>query len=320
LHCNSRDCSQPAKKFHAFPFFQLPISINSDLFRISDFGFPAPLDNVSVDVSFADKNGNPVHATSDPNDLTAKFFIRYQTGSGLPSSISGGTSAQILWLIIPTPGSPGQVASGELYFGGATLRYWASGVTNEVAVSPDSILVKPVPDLTFDYFLPAEVYGDDPYTAAEEMPVPFSLGVRVKNSGYGYARALKINSAQPRIVENELGLLVDFRILGSEVNGNPATTSLLAHHAYGSVRIPGNHHQHERTSLLPSPRLTCCESSRARKNCRAAGWFIRVPAVSSGQKSAAVTKISRNNARASSVLAMCWRKPSRSKIITNRTR
>ncbi|MEI6394940.1 MAG: hypothetical protein WCT12_28010, partial [Verrucomicrobiota bacterium] len=189
----------------------MPISINSDLFRISDFGFPAPLDNVSVDVSFADKNGNPVRATSDPNDLTAKFFIRYQTGSGLPSSISGGASAQILWLIIPAPGAAGQVASGEIYFVGATLRYRASGVTNEVAVSPDSILVKPLPDLTLDYFLPAEVYGDDPYTEAEELPVPFNLGVRVKNSGYGYARALKINSAQPRIVENELGLLVDFR-------------------------------------------------------------------------------------------------------------
>ena len=43
LHCNSRNCSQPAKKFRGFPFFQLPISINSDLFRISGFGFPAPL-------------------------------------------------------------------------------------------------------------------------------------------------------------------------------------------------------------------------------------------------------------------------------------
>ena len=39
LHCNSRNCSQPAKKFRGFPFFQFPISINSDLFRISDFGF-----------------------------------------------------------------------------------------------------------------------------------------------------------------------------------------------------------------------------------------------------------------------------------------
>ncbi|MEI8078587.1 MAG: hypothetical protein WCH61_03025, partial [bacterium] len=121
LHCNSRDCSQPAKKLRAFPFSQLPISINSDLFRVSGFGFrisgpaglrplclfatilllsfslqpsafsqdsicarvrieilqeltlereafearmtinngtAAPLDNVSVDVSFADKNGN----------------------------------------------------------------------------------------------------------------------------------------------------------------------------------------------------------------------------------------------------------------------
>ena len=39
LHCYRANCSQPAKKFRGFPFFPLPISINSDLFRISGFGF-----------------------------------------------------------------------------------------------------------------------------------------------------------------------------------------------------------------------------------------------------------------------------------------
>ena len=191
-------------------------------------GLGIPLDQLSVDVNFADSTGNPVRATSNPNDLTAKFFIRYQTGSGLPSSIAGGTSSRILWLIIPAPGAAGQDPKGELYSVGATLRYRASGVTNEVKVTPDTIWVKPMPDLTLDYFLPSEVYGDDPFTTYEETPVPFNLGVRVKNTGYGWARQLKINSAQPRIVENQQGLLVDFRITGSEVNGASATTSLLA--------------------------------------------------------------------------------------------
>ena len=191
-------------------------------------GLAVALDNITVDVSFADKNNNTVRATSDPNDLTAKFFIRYQTGSGLPTSIGGGTSSKILWLIIPALGAAGSDPQGELYYVGATLRYRASGQDNTITVTPDSITVKPLPDLTLDYFLPAEVYGDDPFTVAVEPPVPYNLGVRVKNTGYGWARKLKIDSAQPQIVDNKLGLLVDFKILGSEVNGNPATSSLLA--------------------------------------------------------------------------------------------
>jgi hypothetical protein len=52
--------------------------------------------------------------------------------------------------------------------------------------------------------------------------------VRVKNNGAGTAKNLKIDSAQPKIVENKLGLLIGFLIEGSEVNGQPATSSLLA--------------------------------------------------------------------------------------------
>lgn len=187
------------------------------------------LANIGADVTFADKNGNGVRSTSDPNDLTAKFFIRLQNGSSMPASIPGGGSAKITWLIIPAKGAAGKNPQGELYFVGATLRYRAGGENQEVQVTPDSITVKPLPDLTLDYFLPNEVYGDDPFTENFVEPVvPFNLGVRVKNSGYGTARKLKIESAQPKIIENKLGLLVDFRIDGSEVNGRPATPSLLA--------------------------------------------------------------------------------------------
>ena len=49
----------------------------------------------------------------------------------------------------------------------------------------------------------------------------------VKNSGFATARNLKIESAQPKIVENKQGLLVNFLITGSYVNDQPATPSLL---------------------------------------------------------------------------------------------
>lgn len=73
-------------------------------------------------------------------------------------------------------------------------------------VSPDVITVKPLPQLTLDYFLQQDVIGDDPLTPEVEAVEPFTLGVRVKNNGLAVARNLKIDSAQPRIIDNQQGL------------------------------------------------------------------------------------------------------------------
>ena len=48
----------------------------------------------------------------------------------------------------------------------------------------------------------------------------------MSNSGQGVARSVRIGSGQPKIVGNELGLLIGFAIEGSEVNGKPAAKSL----------------------------------------------------------------------------------------------
>ncbi len=42
-----------------------------------------PLDNVAITVNFTDENGNPVLASSEPNNATAKFFIRIDTLEGI---------------------------------------------------------------------------------------------------------------------------------------------------------------------------------------------------------------------------------------------
>jgi hypothetical protein len=48
------------------------------------------------------------------------------------------------------------------------------------------------------------------------------------NVGLGTARDVSITSAQPRIIENEQGLLVDFKIIGTQVGSQPITPSLTA--------------------------------------------------------------------------------------------
>lgn len=205
--------------------FDAHMRINNGLSHIS-------LENIDIKVSFTDEDGTPVPASSDPDNSEALFFIRRESMENLDAedgsgSIGPATSADIHWLIIPATGSSNGLQQGKLYYVGAKLTYTIGGEENVTEVTPDYIFVKPLPDLALDYFLTREVYGDDAFTPIVETPVPFSLGVRVKNIGSGTARNLKIDSAQPRIVENTQGLLIGFAIDGSEVNGSPATASLL---------------------------------------------------------------------------------------------
>ena len=190
------------------------------------------LEDVDIDVSFTDEEGNPVLASSDPDNTDALFFIRTDSMGGIDDIdgaglVSPDSMVDIHWMIIPAPGASNGLDEGTLYYVGAKLTYTIGGEEHVTEVLPDYIFVKPMPDLILDYFLPNDVYGDDPFTPEIEPEIPFSLGVRVSNTGQGVARSLKIDSAQPKIVENEQGLLINFFIQGSEVNGEPEIPSLL---------------------------------------------------------------------------------------------
>jgi len=205
--------------------FDAHMRINNGLSHIT-------LQDVDVDVSFTDEEGNSVLASFNPANTDALFYIRVDSMDNIENIDGSGTvdpssAADIHWLIIPAPGSSNGLKSGTLYYVGATLTYTIGGEENVTEVSPDYIYVKPMPELALDYFIPTDVYGDDAFSTEIEPPIPFSLGVRVKNNGLGVAQNLKIDSAQPKIVENEQGLLIGFAIQGSEVNGQPATDSLL---------------------------------------------------------------------------------------------
>ncbi|WP_428623320.1 putative Ig domain-containing protein [Sedimenticola sp.] len=206
--------------------FDAMMRINNGLDNLS-------IDNVNVTVSFQDELGSSVLATSDPNDTTAKFFIRIDSMDNI-SDVSGNgsvapqTTAEIHWLIIPASGAAGSAPNGKLHFVGATLSYTLGGEPESVEVTPDFIVVKPLPQLTLDYFLTQEVRGDDPLTAEIEPIEPFTLGVRIKNNGIAPAESVKIDSAQPKIVENEQGLLIGFEIIGSTIDGQPSAPVLLA--------------------------------------------------------------------------------------------
>lgn len=169
----------------------------------------------------------------DEVESSSKFFHRLDTSAGITGSVEDGTgivaastTGEAHWLIIPTAGAGG--ASGKDYQIGATVTYRMTGETSDrtVNVIPEIVTVRPQPTLTLDYFLPGYVYADDPLTPETEPTIPFTLGVRISNTGYGVAARTTIESAQPEIVENDQGLLIDFRIIGGYVDDQPAQPSL----------------------------------------------------------------------------------------------
>lgn len=98
-----------------------------------------------------------------------------------------------------------------------------------IQLDPVTVHVLPQAELTLDYFQERNVVSDDPFTDDVVEPAsPFLLGVLLSNDGRGTADSLRIESAQPKIIENEKGLLVDFKIIGSQVDGESPSGSLTA--------------------------------------------------------------------------------------------
>ncbi|TVR54621.1 MAG: hypothetical protein EA425_01560 [Puniceicoccaceae bacterium] len=162
----------------------------------------------------------------DASDL---FFVRPPRVSGTNaadgSGIIGPTrTATVRWFIIPKPTAGGEDPRGTLYNVGVRLGGNLGGqpVPPELMYAiPDTITVRPEPQLVINYFLPRDVQGNDPFTETIESPIPFTLGVLVKNEGFGVARSLAIESQQPRIVENRQGLLLVAQLLGARVMDSP---------------------------------------------------------------------------------------------------
>jgi len=187
----------------------------------------APITNFSARLTFENSNVSTLESGIDASPF---FFVRQPELTGI-HTINGegiippGQTAIIEWFIIPTIEAGGQTPAGVEYEVGAALAgaiYGQEIASDVLDVIPDRIVVRPEPQLDITYFQPRDVHGDDPFTPdIVEKPVPFIVGVLVRNVGFGTARNVMIESQQPRIVENKEGLLVIARLLGARVNDSP---------------------------------------------------------------------------------------------------
>ncbi|MBU4222890.1 MAG: carboxypeptidase regulatory-like domain-containing protein [Euryarchaeota archaeon] len=171
------------------------------------------IENVKASLEIKDKEGS---------DASGMFFVN-QTfldninsidGSGV---IDASSIATADWLLIPTPGAGGTTPVGKDYTVQAFIDYSVDGVPFSVNSTEESINVMPQPLLNLTYLIPGEVKAD----------TPFNLTLNITNVGYGVARNLKLDSAQPMIYENKAGLLVSFKLIGSGIVGGTEGDSML---------------------------------------------------------------------------------------------
>ena len=191
-------------------------------------GNATSLTNLTVTLQVKDAQGNIVN---DLFGITTPILknINAVDGTGIltgddPNTPQNEGIGSAQWTFIPTNLAAPEVPTQ--YSIGGSLSYTENGAVVTVPLLSTPITVYPQAELYLNYFQSRNVYGDDPFTDAVEPSIPFNLGVLVENKGKGDTKDLTITSAQPKIIENEKGLLIDFQILGSQVNGEDISPSL----------------------------------------------------------------------------------------------
>ncbi len=134
-------------------------------------------------------------------------------------------------LFIPTKYAAPTVDRAYTFAG--TLSYIDPFVNELVtrSLTPQTLTVKPSPDLELDYFLQRDVFGDAPLTDEVEPMIPSEFALLINNKGYGDASNVQITTAQPEITENNKGLLIDFSLL----NGDKGDLGLDVINNFGTI-------------------------------------------------------------------------------------
>lgn len=185
------------------------------------------LTDIKLDIEIKDEDGNV--ATShefqiNPENLTG-FDGELNLSSGW--TLDAGQTGVSTILFIPTKYAAPTVE--KRYAFGGTLSYVDpfTGLTVTRTLAPVTLTVKPSPNLDLTYFMQRDIKGDDPLTPDVVEPceeAEFSL--LINNKGYGDATNVKMVTDQPKIIENEKGLHVDFQLMSSQLNGEDKTLAL----------------------------------------------------------------------------------------------
>ena len=185
-------------------------------------GTNLPIEDVGLAIVIYDAAGNEV---TDLFGVYPPTLVNMTAVDGT-GTLAGFESGSANWIIVPTTEAANFGVSQ--YFVAGTLQYRENGMLVTVPLYGVEITVLPQPELYLDYFWQRDVWANDPWTEVFDPSIPFELAVMIRNEGLGDARNLTIESAQPVIIENEKGLLIDFQIIGTNIAGQDVRPTLTA--------------------------------------------------------------------------------------------
>jgi len=156
------------------------------------------------------------------------------TGIDGTGSLDAGKTGSASILFIPEKGAAPQVATSYSFGGSFSYIDPFNGLEVTKQLFPISLDVNPSPDLFLHYFMQRDILGDDPLTEAVEPIVPGELALMIQNNGYGPATKVRVESAQPEIIDNQKGLAIHVALIGSNLNGK-ATQLGLTNIDFGNI-------------------------------------------------------------------------------------
>jgi hypothetical protein len=180
------------------------------------------MENINLNLEIYNEDGELCNDLFEITTLSLNQITGID-GTGILEALETG---EAVIRFIPERGAAPEIA--QSYSFGGTLSYYDpfnSEVVNQI-LFPVVLQVNPSPDLYIDYFMQRDIYGDDALTEPIEPMIPAELAVMIDNRGAGTAWNVTIESAQPEIIENEKGLLIDFEIVGSNLGGEPTQLGL----------------------------------------------------------------------------------------------
>lgn len=185
------------------------------------------MEDVKFNLEIRDENGNI--ATSHEFQVNAESLNNFSGELSLSSgwSLPAQQSGKATILFIPTKyAAP---TEDKVYTFGGTLSYVDpfTGFTVSRDLYPVALTVKPSPNLEMTYFMQRDILGDDALTLdVVEPSVPAEFALVIKNNGYGNATNVRMVTEQPKIIDNEKGLYIQFNLISSILNGKGTNLAL----------------------------------------------------------------------------------------------
>ena len=185
------------------------------------------MEDVKLSLEVRDEYGEL--ATAHEFRINAESLDKFDGELSLDAgwSLAANETGVATILFIPTKYAAPTEA--KKYSFGGTLSYIDPYTGLEVTrdLYPVTLTVKPSPNLEMTYFMQRDIFGDDALTTDVVEPMePAEFSLLINNVGYGDATNVRMVTEQPKIIENEKGLFINFELLSSQLNGGEQALAL----------------------------------------------------------------------------------------------